>query len=305
MDNVIAKRTQFGKIDERLNIDVVPKSAVAMEYDEQIAHAERELKAALEELNKQRTTALERELKGEITAEQRVRGLQRYEDAVTIAQREVLRLKEAKGRGIRAAKESEISLFGLADAIVIAQRQFAHLSAKEARKAAKEYARKHLQGRTILNEHTGWEIIVTGRGIDHALRTKRSYKAQEQSEAIIVLAEVLRQAIKEETEAFRYNAKSDIVAVHKFYAALTIEQTPYTIKITVKEKSDGRRFYDYSLLEEIKKSCQHTRIGDTFTSIPYPPSDRIENKITTSSLKNQELSETSVHEVKAKLLARR
>jgi len=115
MDNVIAKRTAFGNIDERLNINIVPKSAVAAEYDEQIAHAERELKAALEELNNQRTHALERELKGDITPEQRIRGLQRYEDAVTIAQREVLRLNEARHKGVKEARQSEMSLFGIDD----------------------------------------------------------------------------------------------------------------------------------------------------------------------------------------------
>jgi len=51
---------------------------------------------------------------------------------------------------------------GLSETIVIAQRRFAHLSAKEARKAAKEYAKQHLQGRTFINEQTGWEIAVTG-----------------------------------------------------------------------------------------------------------------------------------------------
>lgn len=116
MENIITKRTTFGKLDEVLNINTyTPQNTVEAEYDAEIARAERELKEAMETLKNEREKALLREMKGEITATQRENGLRKYEDAVTIAQRELLRLNEVKGRGIKMARESEMALFGLRD----------------------------------------------------------------------------------------------------------------------------------------------------------------------------------------------
>lgn len=117
MENIITKRTTFGKVDEVLNINTyTPQNTVQAEYDAEIARAEQELKRAIKELDDEEKEALARELiKKEITAEQRIRGLQRFRDAVTIAQRDLLLLNEAKGRGIKAARESEMALFGLRD----------------------------------------------------------------------------------------------------------------------------------------------------------------------------------------------
>jgi hypothetical protein len=191
---------------------------------------------------------------------------------------------------------------GLSDTIVIAQRRFAHLSAKEARKAAKEYAKQHLQGRTVINKQTGWEISISGNGIDHAIRLARNYLAQEQCEVIVALHEILQKAIKGETESDRYNETSDTVAVHKFYAELHIEQRRYTVKITVKEFADGKRLYDYSLLEEIKNPAG-TQVSDAaHNHIPTSASVRIQNKNIALFRQNQGLSDISVAEVRAKIL---
>ncbi len=74
------------------------------------------------------------------------------------------------------------------------------MSETEARKAAKDFAKQHLQGKTFINEQTGWSIIVSGNGIDHALRVGRDYATQEQAEVIGVLGTLLEKSIKGETE---------------------------------------------------------------------------------------------------------
>jgi hypothetical protein len=114
IENIITKRTSFGVIDERLNINnFTPPNSVAAEYDAKIARAERELSTALDEITVKRTEAAKRLASGDITQSQVDVILKKYNDAAIWAEQEVLRLKEAKYSGVREAKASEMSLFGL------------------------------------------------------------------------------------------------------------------------------------------------------------------------------------------------
>lgn len=114
MENIITKRTSFGVIDERLNITTfTPANTVAAEYDAETARAERELAEARQVLKEKQEEAARRT---DASPEQIDTILKKYNDAVILAQRELLRLKDAKADGVREAKASEMSLFGLGDA---------------------------------------------------------------------------------------------------------------------------------------------------------------------------------------------
>jgi hypothetical protein len=113
MENIITKRTSFGVIDERLNINTfTPTSSVAAEYDAEIARAERDFAEAEKTLKEKRTEAAKNT---DVSQEQIDKVLKKYTDAVILAEREVLRLREAKYGGVREAKASEMALFGLGD----------------------------------------------------------------------------------------------------------------------------------------------------------------------------------------------
>ncbi len=69
-----------------------------------------------------------------------------------------------------------------------------------------------------------------------------------------------------------------------------IETTKYTVKITIKELYDGRRFYDYTLLEKIKNPAG-TQVSNVIQDyIPQSASVRIQNKYTDFPAENQDLS---------------
>lgn len=116
IQNIVEKRTQFGKIDERLNINgFVPQTAVAAEYDAEIARAERELQEAKRVQDDKQKEAAKKLDAGSATQEQVDAILKKYNDAVILAAREVMRLKDEKHDGVRAARESEMALFGLVE----------------------------------------------------------------------------------------------------------------------------------------------------------------------------------------------
>ena len=111
MENIITKRTSFGVIDERLNINTfTPQTSVAAEYDAEIARAERDFAEARKTLENKQTEAAKNT---DVSQEQIDKVLKKYTDAVILAEREVLRLREAKYGGVREAKASEMALFGL------------------------------------------------------------------------------------------------------------------------------------------------------------------------------------------------
>jgi ADP-Ribosyltransferase in polyvalent proteins/ParB-like nuclease domain len=115
-EKMIEKRTTFGEIDARLNItNFTPYNTVEAEYDAEIARANKELAIARDELDKQLKIAVMKVDSGETTKEKADVVLKKYQDAALVAQREVLRLDEARFSGVRQAKDSEMALFGLGD----------------------------------------------------------------------------------------------------------------------------------------------------------------------------------------------
>ncbi len=110
-EDVIEKRSSFGNIDERLNITIhVPKSAIAAEYDAQFKEAEKQLRQAETELSNQQAIVAKNTT---IAPETAAKVIAKYNDAVILARRELLRLSEAKHNGVIEAKASEMALFGL------------------------------------------------------------------------------------------------------------------------------------------------------------------------------------------------
>jgi len=91
-----------------------------------------------------------------------------------------------------------------------------------------------------------------------------------------------------------------IVIAQRRFAHLSAKEA----RKAAKEYADGRRFYDYSLLEEIKNPAGSWNSNITLSNASHSPAVRIQNKTITFSLENQGLSETSMQAVKATLLAR-
>ncbi|MBF0487515.1 MAG: hypothetical protein HQK98_05080 [Nitrospirae bacterium] len=116
-----------------------------------------------------------------------------------------------------------------------------------ARKEAKRWAKANLQGKSLTNKDTGWEIDITGVGIDKALSKERLIPFKH-IEAIRAISELIENAALSETRPDRDN-DPHIKNIHIFYAPLEIDGKLHSAKITVKEFGSGNRFYDHSPTE--------------------------------------------------------
>lgn len=137
-----------------------------------------------------------------------------------------------------------------------------------ARKAARQWAKMNLQGRSPINKDTGWKIDITGKGIDEVL-SKTRLAPLDHIEAIRAIPELIENAILAETRPDR-DDDPHIKNIHIFYAPLEIDSKLYRAKLTVKELEDGKRFYDHSLTELEKPTGSWAE--DTLTgSASRPP----------------------------------
>ena len=115
------------------------------------------------------------------------------------------------------------------------------------------------------NLDTGWDIEISRNSINKALSGRRDYPT-EHIKAIGVLPELLKNAVL----VYSYpdiEKHPEVVAIRRFYAPLRIGDQIYSVKLTIKEKIDGHRFYDHSLTEIEKPAGVAVRVIPEGTSL--------------------------------------
>lgn len=114
---------------------------------------------------------------------------------------------------------------------------------------ATNWLRQNLQGKTVVNDSTGWEISTGRKGINKAM----SHSGTESvARSVAAIPDLLKNAVLVQTEQ-NNNAseRDDVPWVHHFYAPVRIGGADYVARIVVKEAKDGTRFYDYDTSNEI------------------------------------------------------
>ncbi|MBF0517610.1 MAG: hypothetical protein HQK97_10950, partial [Nitrospirae bacterium] len=140
----------------------------------------------------------------------------------------------------------------------------------KARIDAKKWAKENIQGKSPINKDTGWKIDITGNGIDKALSGERQAPI-DHIEAVRAIPELIENSVLAETRPDRNN-DPHIKNIHIFYAPLEMGGKLYRAKLTIKERNDGKRFYDHSLIEMEKPAAgTDLRAEDTFTGSASRP----------------------------------
>lgn len=131
-------------------------------------------------------------------------------------------------------------------AVTEASAQWADLPWKDARAAARQWARENLRDAPLTNADTGWgDIAVSRKGIEKSIA---SAKMPADLEVLPNLRELMDRAVF--VESNKGGADSpDVVAFHRLYAPFRLADTLYRAKLTVKETTDGRLFYEPVLTE--------------------------------------------------------
>lgn len=108
---------------------------------------------------------------------------------------------------------------------------------------ARRWYRENLQGKSVINKETGWEIRFTraasgkigGKRLDYLLR------------AIPGLEGIVENAARVgEAEPDRY-ARDGMKAIHRFVAPVSVGGDQKQVHLVIREMQDGRKFYDLNL----------------------------------------------------------
>lgn len=122
------------------------------------------------------------------------------------------------------------------------------------------------------NKNTGWDIKLTGYGIEHAVSSvgRRGIGGIEHIEAVANLPMLIENAVLIESHTDR--KEQGLSAVHRMYAPMQINNDIFTVKLTVKESKEGmeveiediRKLYDVAL---------EKKMSDGATVPPHTPSE--------------------------------
>lgn len=147
--------------------------------------------------------------------------------------------EECSGYGSRYAKQSPAQL--LAKPLV----RVVHAQADRFpnARAAFGWALSNLRGR-YRNRDTGWDIAVARRGIEKAL-SESHHSGGPHIQLIGALPQLIENAVLVESRPPR-EIDSDVIVIHRLYAATMITGSVYRVRITVKELRTVRNFYDQS-----------------------------------------------------------
>src|SRR5690606_18047894 len=123
---------------------------------------------------------------------------------------------------------------------------FHPIDIQHARDRAHDYLRTHVVGTSVVNEATGDTIHFNLAGIQKTLRHAGN---PDHVRSLIALRELMRNAVHVRREPNPDQAQAQMVPwVHTYAARLQIGDRVVTVRLTVKEMRDGRRFYDHVLL---------------------------------------------------------
>ena len=114
---------------------------------------------------------------------------------------------------------------------------------------ATNWMRSNLQGKSFVNDETGWDISVGRKGINKAMM----HAAKDiHARSVAAIPTLLKNAVLVASEENR-NAeeRKSVPFVHHLYAPMRIGGVDYVARLVVKEAKDGTRFYDYETSDEI------------------------------------------------------
>ena len=106
------------------------------------------------------------------------------------------------------------------------------------------------------NADTGWKISLTRQGVKKAVLYARDDGhvdveiSRKKIEIVAVLPELLKNAVRYESEPNLKDRKPEIIAFHHFVAAVRLDGQLERVRLTVAEEKFGRRFYDHYTLEK-------------------------------------------------------
>ena len=153
---------------------------------------------------------------------------------------------ESAPMGVRANLEA----LGPVPIVQVEPVEFGGESNAERRTAQRKWAMANLAG-AYTNSDTGWDIDISGRGIDHTIAEGDPVSTARTLPALPRLLETARRV--EATAPERDNP--DIRAYHRFVGAARVGDQAYRVLITVREMADGKRFYnhDATAIKRIEK----------------------------------------------------
>jgi hypothetical protein len=115
----------------------------------------------------------------------------------------------------------------------------------ELQKQALNYAKQNFQGKSIINNHTGWEVGFSKTGLS---KTMSHAALREHNISMAVLDKLMENAVYLRTEE-DHKGRNDIKAWHYFYAPLKIDNKTYLARLAVRETTLGQKFYDHMVVE--------------------------------------------------------
>jgi len=114
---------------------------------------------------------------------------------------------------------------------------------------ATNWLRHNVQGKTITNAATGWEISFGRKGIN---KTMNHAAKDVQTLSVSALPAMMENAVLVKSEPTRHaENQMDIFAVHHFYAPFELGGQAYLARLVVKETRSGQRFYDFNASDVI------------------------------------------------------
>ena len=115
--------------------------------------------------------------------------------------------------------------------------RFKHLSLERALDEMEKWAKKNIRG-VGWNADTGWDIQVARDGIKKLIHKGRRYDPA-RLEILAPVPELLRSAVRYESEPDRAG-HPEVRAAHHFAGAMNLDGKLQRIRLTVKERYDGR-----------------------------------------------------------------
>ena len=240
---------------EPLNLEnFVSKNTIEQSYDEALKEARLALKEANEARDEKRKDLARKlkEQKGSLTNEdtKRIQAILvegGFDRAVQKAEQELLRL-ESQRESIKEQAKRQVSLFGVDlgdyhfELIPKADEKIykGYSDTKNLQEIVKGFLQKNYKNSIIINDYTGFEIIVNDNGMGKLLSGK---VGQEKLKALTALKDIIKVAVWIKSEEDK-KERNSVKAIHYFWSIVEVEKTVYPFGFNVRETLEGKYIYN-------------------------------------------------------------